>query len=30
MVITYGSKNQDFDKFLSTADRMVGTFRIVE
>ena len=29
MVITYGSKNQDFDKFLSTADRMVGTFRIV-
>ncbi len=30
MVITYGSQNQDFDKFISTVDRMVGTFRIVE
>jgi hypothetical protein len=30
MVITYGSQNQDFDKLISTVDRMVGTFRIVE
>ena len=30
MVITYGSQNQDFDKFISTVDRVVGTFRIVE
>jgi hypothetical protein len=30
MVITYGSQNQDFAKFISTVDRMVGTFRIVE
>ena len=30
MVITYGSQNQDFDKFLLTVDRMVDTFRIVE
>jgi hypothetical protein len=30
MVITYGSQNQDFDKFISTVDRMVDTFRIVE
>ncbi len=29
MVITYGSQNQDFDKFISTVDRIVGTFRIV-
>ncbi len=26
MVVTYGSQNQDFDKFISTVDRMVGTF----
>ena len=30
MVITYSSQNQDFDKFISIVDRMVGTFRIVE
>jgi len=30
MVVTYGSQNQDFDKFISIVDRMVGTFRIVE
>jgi hypothetical protein len=30
IVITYGSQKQDFDKFISTVDRMVGTFRIVE
>src|SRR5438128_6533595 len=28
IVITYGSQNHDFDKFISTVDRMVGTFRI--
>jgi hypothetical protein len=30
IILTYCSQNQDFDKFLSTVDRMVGTFRIVE
>jgi len=30
IVITYGSQNHDFDKFISTVDRMVDTFRIVE
>ncbi|HYT44156.1 MAG TPA: hypothetical protein VEP90_17585, partial [Methylomirabilota bacterium] len=30
IVINYGSQNQDFDKFISTVDRMVDTFRIVE
>ena len=30
MVVTYGSQNQDFDKFISTVDSMVDTFRIVE
>ena len=30
MIITYGSPNQDFDKFISTVDRMVSTFRILE
>jgi eukaryotic-like serine/threonine-protein kinase len=30
LVITYSSQNQDFDKFISIVDRMVGTFRIVE
>ena len=30
MVITYASQNQDFDKLISTVDRMVGTFRISE
>jgi hypothetical protein len=30
IVITYGSQNQDFDRFISIVDRMVGTFRIVE
>src|SRR6266487_6667288 len=30
MVITYGSQNHDFDKVISTVDRMVDTFRIVE
>ena len=30
MVITYASQNQDFDKFISTVDSMVGTFRISE
>jgi hypothetical protein len=29
-VITYGSQTQDFDKFISTVNRMIGTFRIVE
>jgi hypothetical protein len=30
IIITYGSQYQDFDKFLSTVDGMVDTFRIVE
>ncbi|MFY9872766.1 MAG: hypothetical protein WAK17_23910 [Candidatus Nitrosopolaris sp.] len=30
MVITYGSQNQDFDKFILTVERMVSTFRILE
>ena len=30
IILTYCSQNQDFDKFLSTVDKMVGTFRIVE
>jgi len=30
IVITYGSQNHDFDKFISTVDSMVGTFRIME
>ena len=30
LVITYSSQNQDFDKFISTVDSMVDTFRIVE
>src|SRR5438876_1104244 len=30
IVITYSSQNQDFDKFISTVERMVDTFRIVE
>ena len=30
IILTYCSQNQDFDKFLSTVNRMVGTFRIVE
>jgi hypothetical protein len=30
MVITYASQDQDFDKFISSVDRMVGTFRILE
>jgi len=30
IVITYSSQNQDFNKFISTVDRMVDTFRIVE
>jgi hypothetical protein len=30
IIITYSSQNQYFDKFLSTVDRMVDTFRIVE
>ena len=30
IILTYCSRNQDFDKFLSTVDRMVDTFRIVE
>ena len=30
IILTYCSRNQDFDKFLSTIDRMVDTFRIVE
>jgi hypothetical protein len=30
IVITYSSQNQDFDKFISTVDRMIDTFRIVE
>ena len=30
IILTYCSRNQDFDKLLSTVDRMVDTFRIVE
>jgi hypothetical protein len=30
IILTYCSRNQDFDKFLSIVDRMVDTFRIVE
>ena len=30
IIITYSSQNQDFDKFISTVDRMVGTLRILE
>ena len=30
IILTYSSQNQDFDKFISTVDKMVGTFRIVE
>ena len=30
IILTYCSQNQDFDKFLSTVDKMVGTFRIVK
>ena len=30
IILTYCSRNQDFDKFLSVVDRMVDTFRIVE
>ena len=30
IILTYCSRNQDFDKFLSTVDGMVDTFRIVE
>jgi hypothetical protein len=30
IIITYSSQNQDFDKFISTVDRMVDTFRILE
>jgi hypothetical protein len=30
IVITYSSQNQDFDNFISTVDRMVGTLRILE
>jgi len=30
IILTYSSQNQDFDMFLSTVDKMVGTFRIVE
>jgi len=29
ITITYSSQNRDFDKFLSTVDRMVGTLRIL-
>jgi hypothetical protein len=29
IIITYSSQNQDFDKFISTVDRMVGTLRIL-
>ena len=30
IILTYSSQNQDFNKFISTVDRMVDTFRIVE
>ena len=30
IILTYCSQNQDFDKILSTVDKMVGTFRIVK
>lgn len=30
IIITYSSQNQDFDKFISTVDKMVGTLRILE
>jgi hypothetical protein len=30
MVITYGSQNQDFDRSISTVDRMVGSFKILK
>jgi hypothetical protein len=30
IIIMYSSKSQDFDKFISTVDRMVGTLRILE
>ena len=30
IILTYSSQNQDFDKFISTVDKMIGTFRIVE
>src|SRR5213080_4160924 len=30
IILTYSFQNQDFDKFISTVDKMVGTFRIVE
>jgi hypothetical protein len=30
IIITYSSQNQDFDKFISAVDRMVGTLRILE
>jgi hypothetical protein len=30
IIITYSSQNEDFDKFISTVDRMVGTLKILE
>jgi hypothetical protein len=30
IIITYSSRNQDFDKFISPVDRIVGTLRILE
>ena len=30
IIITYSSQNQDFDKFISIVDRMIGTLRILE